>query len=54
MIKFIVPAIIVFLIILFWEKISEMIFKKFSLRLNYLIISVTLMIIAIIALLIKY
>ena len=54
MIKFIVPAIIIFLIILFWEKISEMIFKKFSLRLNYLIISVTLMIIAIIALLIKY
>ena len=54
MIKFIVPAIIVFLIILFWEKISEMIFKKFSLRLNYLIISATLLIIAIIALLIKY
>ena len=54
MIKFIVPAIVIFLIILFWEKISKMIFKKFNIRLNYLIISATLLIIAIIILLIKY
>ena len=54
MIKFIVPAIVIFLIILFWEKISEMIFKKFNLRLNYLIISGTLLIIATIILLIIY
>ena len=54
MIKFIVPAIVLFLIILFWEKISEMIYKKFNLRLNYLIISATLLIIVIIILLIKY
>ena len=54
MIKFIVPAFVIFLIILFWEKISEMIYKKFNLKLNYLIISATLLIIAIIILLIKY
>ena len=54
MIKFIVPAIVFFLIILFWEKISEMIYNKFNLRLNYLIISATLLIITIIILLIKY
>ena len=54
MIKFIVPVIIVFLITLFWEKISGMVYKKFNLRLSYLIISATLLIVAIIILLIKY
>ena len=54
MIKFIVLAIIVFLIFLFWEKISGMIYKKFNLRLNYLMISATLLIIVITILLIKY
>jgi len=53
MIKFIVSAFIVFLIILFWEKICEMIYKKFNIRLNYLLISATLFIIAIIVLLIN-
>ena len=33
MIKFILPALVIFLIILFWEKISEMIYKKFNLKL---------------------
>tara|TARA_B100000886_G_scaffold308079_1_gene241522 strand:+ start:360 stop:524 length:165 start_codon:yes stop_codon:yes gene_type:complete len=38
MIKFIVPAIIVFLIVLFWEKISESIYKKFNIKINYIIL----------------
>ena len=53
MIKFIIPAFIIFLIILFWEKINQMIYKKFSIRLNYFLISATLLIITIIILLIK-
>ena len=53
MIKFIIPAVIIFLIILFWEKINETIYKRFSVRLNYLLTSATLLIIAIIILLIK-
>jgi hypothetical protein len=53
MIKFIIPAIIIFLIILFWEKISGIIYKKLNIRLNYLITGATLLIIAIITLLIK-
>jgi len=53
MIKFIIPAFIIFLIILFWEKINVIIYKRFCIRLNYLIISSTLLIIAIIILLIK-
>ena len=38
MLKFIIPAIIVFLIVLFWEKINEIIYKKFNIKLNYLLI----------------
>ena len=34
MIKFIIPAIIIFLIVLFWENINEMIYKKFDVDIN--------------------
>ena len=53
MLKFIIPAIIFFLIVLFWEKINELIYNKFKIKLNYLLISATLLIIAAIYLLIK-
>ena len=53
MIKYILPAIIIFLIILFWEKITEIVFKKFNIRLNYIIVSAVLIAIAIIVLLIN-
>ena len=54
MIKFILPAIIVLLIVVFWEKITEVILKKFNIRLNYIIVSAVLITIAIIILLINY
>ncbi len=38
MIKYILPAIIIFLIILFWEKITESVYKKFKIRLNYIMV----------------
>ena len=53
MIKFIIPAVIIFLIILFWEKINEIIYEKFNMRLNYLLTSATLLMIGIIILLIN-
>jgi len=53
MIKFFIPAVIVFLIILFWDKISDLIYKKFNIKLNYLLTGVTLLIIVIIYLLIR-
>ena len=53
MIKFIIPAIIIFLIVLYWEKINGIIYKKFNIKLNYLLVSTILLIIAIIYLLIK-
>ena len=54
MIKFILPAIIVLFIVVFWEKITEIVFKKSNIRLNYIIVSVVLITIAIIVLLINF
>ena len=54
MIKYILPAIIIFLIVVFWEKITEIVFKKFNIRLNYIVVSAVLITIAIIVLLINY
>ena len=53
MIKFIIPAIVVFLIVLFWEKINEMIYKRFNIKLNYFLVSAVLLIILVIYLLVK-
>ena len=53
MIKFIIPTVIIFLIVLFWEKISETIYKKFNIRVNYFILSIALIAIIIIFLLVK-
>ena len=46
MIKFIIPAIIVFLIVIFWEKINEMIYKKFNIKINYIVATILVAIIA--------
>ena len=46
MFKFIIPAVVIFLIILFWEKINEMIYKKFNLRINYIVITIILLFLA--------
>jgi len=54
MIKFILPAIIVLFIVVFWEKITEIVFKKFNIRLNYIIVSAVLITITIIVLLINF
>ena len=42
MLKFIIPALIVFLIVLFWEKINENIKTKFNIKINYIILAVFL------------
>ena len=42
MLKFIIPALIVFLIVLFWEKINEYIKTKFNIKINYIILTVFL------------
>jgi len=54
MIKYIISAIIIFLIVLFWEKISKFIEKKFNIKLNYLLVGSLALAIAIILLLLNY
>jgi hypothetical protein len=54
MIKYILPAIIIFLIVLFWEKIAEYVEKKFNIKLNYIIVSSIIVVIAAILLLLNY
>ena len=54
MIKFIIPAIIVFLIVLFWEKISDKIYKKFNIRTNYIAAILLLIVLVIIFILLYF
>ncbi len=54
MLKFIIPAIIVFLIVLFWEKINGEIYKRLNIKINYVILSILSVILAIIFILLYY
>ena len=54
MIKFIIPAIIIFLIVLFWEKISDKIYKKFNIRTNYIAVILLLIVLGIIFILLYF
>ena len=48
MIKFIIPAVIVFLIVLFWEKIQEFFYKRFNIRLNYIVVVIFVIILTVV------
>ena len=48
MIKFIIPAIIVFLIVLFWEKIQEFFYNKFNIKMNYIVLAILIIILTIV------
>jgi multidrug efflux pump subunit AcrB len=54
MIKYILPAIIIFLIVLFWEKITEYFLKRFKIKLNYIVLTSIIVAIGIIILLLNY
>lgn len=54
MIKYIIPAVIIFLVVLFWEKITDFAEKKFNIKLNYIVVSSVIAAIAIILLLLNY
>ncbi len=54
MIKFVIPAIIIFLIVLFWEKINDKIYQKFKIRINYIGILILIFIIGTILLLLYF
>ena len=48
MVKFIVPAVVIFLVVLFWEKINDAIYKKFNIKINYIILILSILILGII------
>ena len=54
MIKFIIPIVLIFLTVLFWEKITELFQEKFNIRLNYIVVGATIIVIAFILLLLKF
>ena len=43
MLKFVVPAIIFFLVVLFWEKINEKMYQKFKIKINLIIVMAALL-----------
>jgi len=54
MIKFIFPAIIILLIVLFWEKINQFIIDKFNIKLNYLLVGAFILLLTGIILLLNF
>jgi len=54
MIKLIIPAILIFLIVLFWEKINEVIYRKFNIKINYIILIILIIILVIVFTLLYY
>ena len=48
MVKFVIPAIIVFLIVLFWEKIQEFFYNKFNIKMNYVVLAIFIIILTIV------
>ena len=54
MLKFIIPAIAFFLLVLFWEKINKKIYEKFKIKINYVILLILLIFIGAIFTLLYY
>jgi hypothetical protein len=48
MLKFVIPAVVLFLIVLFWDKINEKIYNKFKIKTNYYVMLIILIIIGVI------
>ena len=43
MLKFVIPAIVFFLVVLFWENINEKIYQKFKIKINLIIVMAALL-----------
>ena len=54
MIKFILPAVILILIIIFWEKINEFLLSKFKIKLNYIAIIILVLLLVVLSLLLYF
>ena len=54
MLKFIIPAVIIFLIVLFWEKINKKIYEKFNIKINYIVVVIFFIVLGIIFVLLYF
>ncbi len=54
MIKYLLPAIVILLIVLFWEKITDFVQKKFNIKLNYIVVIIIIAVITAILLLLNF
>ena len=54
MIKYLLPAIVILLIVLFWEKITDFVQKKFNIKLNYIVVIIIIAVIIAIVLLLNF
>jgi len=54
MIKYLLPAIVILLIVLFWEKITDFVQKKFNIKLNYIVVIIIIAVITAIVLLLNF
>ena len=54
MIKFIFPAVLLILIIIFWNKINEFLIEKFKIKMNYISIFVLVLILVVLSLLLYF
>ena len=54
MIKYILPAIVILLVVLFWDKITDLVQKKFNIKLNYIVVIFIIAAITAIILLLNY
>ena len=51
MLKIIIPVILFLLIIFFWKKIEEFFYNKFKIKLNYIVVALAIIVLAILGLL---
>ena len=54
MIKFIIPALIILLLVIFWEKLNKLIHNKFNIRINYVVSVIFLTVLGIIFVLLYF
>ena len=54
MLKFIIPAVLVFLTVLFWEKINQKIYQKFNIKINLIILTALILLLAAILILLYF
>ena len=51
MIKIVLPVIILLLIVIFWKKIEDYFYQKFKFKINYIIVSISIIALSILGLL---